>query len=284
MIVVKVGGGSALDLDAIAGDMADLVGRGERVVLIKGANGLRDELAEKLDVRVEKVRGPSGVESVYSPRPYIDLFLMAYCGLSNKRFVELLQKKGVNAVGLSGVDGGLFRARRKSQLLSAADGRVKVLPGNFSGRVESVNSDILRLLLDGGYVPVLTAPALSWEGDIVNCDNDWAAVQVALGLRADRVVFLLDKAGFLGDPADEKTLLRNVRQDELEGLMPLAAGRMKQKLLAVKKALECGVGEVVLADGRIAEPLKKALQGEGTVFRGDDNGIAKERTASSVLC
>ncbi len=284
MIVVKIGGGPSLDLEAIAADTADLVAGGEKVVLVKGANGLRDELAGKLDVRVDKVRGPSGVESVYSPRPYIDLFLMTYCGLSNKRFVELLQKKGVNAVGLSGVDGGIFRARRKSRLLSEENGRVKVLPDNYSGRVESVNADILRLLMDGGYVPVLTAPALSWEGDIVNCDNDWAAVQVALGLGADRVIFLLDKAGFLADPSDERTLYRNVAQSELDGLMPRAAGRMKQKLLAVSKALECGIDEAVLADGRTSEPLKKALRGEGTVFRGDENGSEKMRTAPSVLC
>lgn len=91
-------------------------------------------------------------------RKTLEIFEMVYCGLVNKRLVELLQKEGANAIGLSGLDGRLFVGRRKTAVKYVENGKVKVHRGDYTGTVEEVNKALLDLLLQAGYLPVLTPP------------------------------------------------------------------------------------------------------------------------------
>jgi len=265
MLLIKAGGGSALNWDAICRDIASLI-ETEPVILVHGANARRAEIAEKLSVPVRTVVSPSGISSVYTDEEALDVFLMAYPGLVNKKIVAKLHLHGVNAVGLSGVDGGLWLAKPKKDILIRDNGKIKLLRRNLTGRVEKINTDLIRLLLDGGYTPVLCAPALSYEKSIVNTDNDWAVSVMAESLGVKRIVSLFEAPGLLKDPEDEQSLIPHIDRNTLDDYMDFAKNRMKKKMLGAKKALEGGVETIYWGDGRTNDPIRNALNGSGTII------------------
>jgi acetylglutamate/LysW-gamma-L-alpha-aminoadipate kinase len=265
MILIKAGGGAGLNWEGIAGDIAGL--RSERaVILVHGANAIRADLANRLGIPIRTVISPSGVSSVYTDREALDVFLMAYAGLANKRIVARLLSHGVAAVGLTGVDGRLWEAAAKKDLYVVEDGKTKLLRDNLTGRVEKVNVGLLRTLLRHGYTPVLCAPAVTAEGEIVNTDNDTAAAFLAAAMKIRTVLFLFEAPGFLRDADRPDSVVDRVACDEIEGLMPSAKGRMQKKLIGARRALAGGVKEIIFADGRTEHPVRDALAGRGTVF------------------
>jgi acetylglutamate/LysW-gamma-L-alpha-aminoadipate kinase len=265
MLLVKAGGGRDLNWEGVCADIAE-IRASEPVVLVHGASTLRDDLAARLNVPVRTVVSPSGVTSVYTDREAIEVFLMAYAGLANKRLVAGLLRGGVPAVGLCGVDGRLWEAVPKKDIPVVENGKTKLLRDNLTGRVERVNTGLLRLLIDNGYVPVLCAPAISAEGEIVNTDNDLAAAVMAGALGITRMVYLFEAPGLLRDPGREDTRIARVGRDGIEAVLPFARGRMKKKIMGVRKALDAGVETVYFGDGRIDHPVRSALAGNGTVF------------------
>lgn len=266
MLLIKVGGGAAIHWEGLAEDVAALI-KNVPVVLIHGASVKRDEIAEKLGAPTRTVVSPSGISSVYTDSHALDVFLMVYAGLANKRAVAALQRHGVNAIGLSGVDGRLWQAKAKRDLMIQDGDKVKLLKDNLTGRVEAVNTDLIRLLLGNGYCPVLCPPALSFEDEIVNTDNDWAAAVMAEALGIRTMVVLFEAPGFLENAGDEKTLIPEIKRAELDSYLPLAKGRMKKKVLGAKRALEGGVEAIYWGDGRIAHPVSNAMAGRGTIIR-----------------
>lgn len=266
MLVVKIGGGSALNHDLIADDLAELLHSGRQLVVIHGGAELTNEVAAKLGHPPQFVTSPSGYTSRRTDRRTLEIFQMVYCGQLNKGWVERLQRRGVNAVGLSGLDGRLWEGPRKEAIKIVQDGRQMVLRDDYTGRVERVNAELLRLLLRHGYLPVLTPPAISFQHEAINVDGDRAAAVTAASLGAEALILLSDVPGLLERFPDESTLIRRARVSELDRLIELAGGRMKKKLLGAKEALAAGVKRVIIADGRAAQPLKRALSGEGTVI------------------
>jgi len=266
MLIIKAGGGRAIDWEEIGRDVSELR-RTEPLVLVHGASARRDRLAARLGVEVRTVESPSGVTSVYTDDESLDIFLMAYAGLANKRIVETLQRRGVNAVGLSGADGGLWRARRKAEILEKKGGRIRLLRGNLSGRVNSVNADLVRLLLDAGYLPVICAPALSHDLRIVNTDNDTAAAVMAGALGCRRMVALFEAPGLLRDADDPSSRIPEIDGNIIQDFGRFARGRMKKKIMGAALALENGVEEIFWGDGRIERPVFSALEGKGTIIR-----------------
>ena len=102
MIILKIGGGESINLKGIISDISELK---EKVIIVHGANALRDKLGDEMNKPKKILESPSGYSSVFSDETEIDLKMMAYAGLQNKRIVELCQQNGINAVGLSGIDG-----------------------------------------------------------------------------------------------------------------------------------------------------------------------------------
>jgi acetylglutamate/LysW-gamma-L-alpha-aminoadipate kinase len=206
------------------------------------------------------------MESRYTDRETLEIFEMAYCGKGNKAIVEAFQSRGVNAVGLSGLDGRIFEARRKDAITVIEGGKRKVLRGDYTGKVERVNADLVTLLLDHGYLPVLCPPAASYQGEAVNVDGDTAAAMLAVALKADDFIILSNVPGLLRDLQDTATLVTRIPSRALDEYMPLAHGRMKRKLMAASIALQGGVGRVVLASANTDRPVTAALEGRGTVI------------------
>ena len=149
MIVVKVGGGEGIDYDALCADIADLWRAGQRLVLVHGGSHETNMLAERLGHPPRFVTSPSGYSSRYTDRETLEIFMMAYAGKVNKLIVERLQSLGVNAVGLSGLDGRLLEGKRKAAIRIVEDGKQKVLRDDWTGTIERVNAGLARARAQG---------------------------------------------------------------------------------------------------------------------------------------
>jgi acetylglutamate/LysW-gamma-L-alpha-aminoadipate kinase len=266
MIVIKAGGGQGLDTEAVVADVADLVAQGETVVLVHGGSHETNVISEQLGHPPRFVTSESGHTSRYTDRETLEIFVMVTAGKINKLLVERLQQLGVNALGLSGLDGRLLEGRRKSFLRIVEGNKRKILRGEYSGVIEQVNAPLLRALLDAGYVPVIAPNAISYESEALNVDGDRAAAAIAAALRAETLLILTNVPGLLRDVEDEDSLITQIPAAQAEDYLErYAQGRMKRKVLGAVEALREGVGRVILADGRVAHPVRQALAGQGTV-------------------
>lgn len=267
MIVVKAGGNGALDIQAVCDDIAALAQNGKRVVLVHGGSSETTRISETLGHPPRFVTSPSGHTSRHTDRETLEIFTMVVAGRINKLIVERLQQLGVNAVGLSGLDGRLLEGKRKSALRIQENGKLKVLRGEYSGVIEKVNVDLLRTLLDAGYVPVVAPVAVSYQSEALNVDGDRAAAAIGTALQAERVVILSNVPGLLRDVNDESSLISHIPSEQAQDYLDrYARGRMKRKVLGAVEALHDGVSQVIIADGRVEGPIQRALAGYGTVI------------------
>ncbi|MEO1009276.1 MAG: [LysW]-aminoadipate kinase [Planctomycetota bacterium] len=266
-IVVKIGGGEGIDPMIAVPEIAELVRAGVRVVLVHGGSHETNVLAEALGHPPETITSPSGHQSRRTDRRTLEIFEMAYCGRVNKAVVEGLRAASVDAVGLSGLDAGIWQGRRKHAIRAMDDeGRTRIIRDDLSGRVDSVDGDFLGVLLDAGRTPVLTPPAVTPEGVAINVDADRAAAATAAALRADELLLLSNVPGVLADPARPETLIRRVGDDALESVRAAARGRMKNKVLAAEEAIAGGVPRVAIASASGGDAIARARSGSGTVF------------------
>jgi len=145
------------------------------------------------------------------------------------------------------------------------DGKLKILR-DYSGKPETINKGLLDLLLEHGYVPVLTVPIIDEQNSAINTENDDVVRVLQRALHADTVINLIEAPGFLEDKEDEASLIKKIPAAELEAREQQVDGRMKRKMLAVRKLFEHGASRVVIADGRAEHPVTDALSGKGTVI------------------
>ncbi|ELY46685.1 acetylglutamate/acetylaminoadipate kinase [Natronorubrum sulfidifaciens] len=268
--VVKIGGARAVDPEGALADVASLVEDGEDVVLTHGGSTAVDETLEELGEEPTYVETPGGVVGRFTDERTMDVFKMVMPGKLNTDLVESLQNEGVDAVGLSGTDGKLLEGKRKSAVRVKEDGKKKIKRGDHSGKIESVNADLLETVLAGGYTPVVSVPVLGKEKDggytAVNADADRAAAAIAGALEAD-LVLLTDVSGVYEDPDDESTKIESAATPEaFETVKDAAEGFMTKKVMAAEEALEGGASSVVVADANADEPISSALAGEGTTL------------------
>jgi len=260
MMLIKIGGGEHIDLDAV---IADLCGLEPPYLIVHGANVLRDQLAQRLGLEKTVLTSVSGYSSVFSDDDAIDAILMSYAGLRNKRIVELCQRRGIDALGLTGLDGRLVRGERNKGIRVRENGKT-LIRRDLSGKPREINSALLGLLLDNGYIPVLTIPIADENGYAINSENDDIVALLAERLDIDTVVQLIEAPGLLDDPADDATLIERLDRAGLEAREARAEGRIKRKLLALKRLCRDGRTRVIIADGRVENPLSRALDGAGT--------------------
>ncbi|MFI5168155.1 MAG: [LysW]-aminoadipate kinase [Thermoanaerobaculales bacterium] len=272
MIILKIGGGATINLAGIARDLAEL---GTQTVVVHGANAARDELASRLGQPPQVVTSASGYSSVLSDPVAIDLLLMAYAGLRNKRIVEAFQQAGVNAVGMCGLDGQVIQGRRNRGIRVEENGRTRVLH-DLSGKPQSANVTLLRALLDLGHTPVLTVPIADETGAAINAENDDIVAVLARDLEADTVIQLIEAPGLLRDPADPASAIAALGTEELARWEERASGRLKRKLHALRRLSDGRAPRIIIADGRTARPVADALTGLGTAI----HAAATNRAAS----
>jgi acetylglutamate/LysW-gamma-L-alpha-aminoadipate kinase len=265
LTVVKIGG--SLEIAGLDPLLDELAAFPDPLVVVHGAHKQLDRLATALGHPPRMVTSARGEVSRYTDAESMDHFLMAYCGLVNKRLVEALRRRGADAVGISAMDGGTALGRRRADIRIIETGRTKVLHDDHAGSIEAVDPSLLRLLLAAGRLPVLTPPAISGDGVAINVDGDRLAAEVASALGAARLWILMNVPGLLRDPRDSSSLVRRIAADRIGEHLSLAQGRARVKLLAASRALEAGVTEVVLGDGRGNAPLRRCAEGAGTRMR-----------------
>jgi acetylglutamate/LysW-gamma-L-alpha-aminoadipate kinase len=267
MLVIKIGGGAAIGQEAYARFAADVAGIEEPVLVVHGGNAEFSQLSDALGMPPRMVTSSSGRVSRYVDAETMDAMLMAYCGKVNKRLVAAFRAAGVNAVGISAIDGGVAFGRRKPVIRGTEDGKTRVFRDDHAGTVETFDPTLIRTLMEAGYVVLISPPALAEGGIPINIDGDKLALGLAEALGADGLLFFSDTPGLLADRHDESTLVREIDASDPERALAAAQGRMVVKVEQALKAVERGVGRVIFADARVEQPVTKALAGAGTVVR-----------------
>lgn len=267
VLVVKIGGTEGVDFSAICADTARLCAQGQRVVLVHGGSAEANALGEALGKPPRFITSPSGYISRYTDRDTLQIFMQAVNGKVNTLLVEQLQSLNVNAFGLSGLDGRVLQATRKESVQSVEKGKRKIIRDDYTGKIESVNTSLLELLLQAGCLPVIAPIAVSKKGEALNVDADRAAAIVAAALHVRTLVLLTAVPGLMMRFPDESTLVHQLSKSKLPDALAAAQGRMKKKVLGAEEALNGGVMQVIIADGRSEHPLEDAMSGKGTVIQ-----------------
>lgn len=260
MIIVKIGGGERINLKGIIMDLAAIM---EPFIIIPGANAVRDRLANEIKYTPKIITSVSGYASVFSDEKIIELQMMAYAGLQNKKIVELCHQCGINAVGLSGLDGKLIRGKRNQGIRINENGKTRIIR-DMSGKPFELNVHLLDLLLASGYVPVISVPILDENNAAINSENDEIVALLHRHYRAEKIMHLIEAPGLLSDPKDEKSLIPKLNVDQLDKVEDEAGGRFKRKIRGIQKVFSYGKTTVFIGDGRSQNPIKNILDGQGT--------------------
>lgn len=261
-LVVKIGGGVGLDMAHAAADIAAAADR-RPVVVLHGVSAAMDALCEARGVPVRMLTSPEGHTSRYTDPATRDLFVEASENV-NAALVEALHAAGMPAVGLTG-DAVPVHGERKAAFRAVINGRRRIIRDDYSGSVRHVDNGTLWSYLDQGMTVVLPPLATSADG-MLNVDGDRAAAAVAGALNAAELVILSNVRGLYRSFPDESSFIPRVTASEIDVAMAYAQGRMKRKVLGAHEALTRGVGRVVIADGRVGNPVAAALDGNGTEF------------------
>ena len=190
----------------------------------------------------------------------MEIFTMVMAGRINKKLVSAFQKQEIPIVGLSGLDGFLLRAQRKKRLIIIDEhGRKRVIDGGYTGKVHQVNFSLLQLLLENGYVPLVSPVAVSEEFEPLNVDADRTAANIAGALKADKLILLTDVEGLMLDD----NLVSKLSADDVKDNLKKIGGGMITKVYAAQEALKNGVDEVGICSGVRETPISSALNHEG---------------------
>ncbi len=265
VVVVKLGGAADVNHGPALRDIVACTRADATVIVVHGGSAEANQLGHDVGHPPRMLTSPSGHESRYTDRRTLALFTMA-TALVNRRIVGALQAQGITSVGLSGVDGGLLRGKRKAAIRTVENGRVRVIRDDWSGRITSVNRQLCAGLLDLGIVPVVAPLAMTDDGVPLNVDGDRAAAAIAGALDADALVLLTGANGLYRDFPDPESRVTESTVDAYDDLLGYAQGRMKRKVVAAKAALDAGVRRVVIGSASTDSPIVDALAGHGTTL------------------
>ena len=228
----------------------------EGVIIVHGGGKEVTKVCEQLGKEPKFVTSPSGIKSRFTDKETAEIFTMVMAGRINKAIVQMLQKNGINAIGLSGVDGKIIQAERKKKLLIINEkGRKQAIDGGYTGKIKEINSSLIKSLLDLGLTPVISPIAISEESDFLNVDGDRAAAYIAGRVGTDKVLFITNVDGLL---MDDK-LVTKLTLAEAKEIRPKIGPGMEKKILASTEALDMGVKEALIANGQKENPISSAI-------------------------
>lgn len=262
LLVVKIGGGAGVDWERAADGIAAVAAE-RPVIVVHGVSATLDALCAARGVPVRTLTSPDGHSSRYTDAETRDLFVEA-ADQVNTQLVDALNARGINAAGMTG-ENVPFNASRKSAIRAVVDGRVRVVRDDYTGSITNVNDVHLRELLENGITPVIPPYAVSSDG-LLNVDGDRAAAAAAAALNAAELIILSNVRGLYRDFSDENSFVSRVNSSQIDTALTWARGRMKRKVLGAREALDGGVRRALIADGRVTDPIRRALAGEATEF------------------
>ena len=256
IVVIKYGGNAMVNeqlKQQVMEDITLLWLIGVKVVLVHGGGPEISQTMEKLGKQAVFVDGLRVTD-----KETVDIVQMVLAGKVNKTLVNLIQMKGGHAVGLSGIDGGIIEAKMKNEALG------------YVGQITKIRTQPITDLLKKNYIPVISTVASDRQGNTYNINGDTAAAYIAGALGAERLIMMTDIAGILMDKDDPATLIPQITISEAEKLYEsgVISGGMIPKVDCCIEALEKGVNNVVIMDGRIPHSILMELltdEGAGTM-------------------
>lgn len=234
------------------------------IVLVHGGGKKVTEIASKMGKEQQFVTSPEGFRSRHTDKETMEIFTMVMAGKLNKRIVASLQAHGISAVGVTGIDGGFVKATRKKQFISVDErGRKRLIDGGYTGTIKTIDTKLIRMLVENGYTPVVAPIVLGEEFEELNVDADRMAAHVAGSLKAEKLLLLTDVEGLVLNGK----LISKLTLKEAESRLSNIGKGMITKVHAAVEAIRLGVGEVVVTSGLQSDPISKSLQGaSGTVI------------------
>jgi acetylglutamate kinase len=263
--VVKIGGDILADgalRKSICGQLALLSSFGIPLVVVHGGGPAVDRLCQHLGLATQKMAG----RRVTTPE-VLEVAKMVLKGSVQMELIADLQAAGLPAVGLSGQDAGLLRSGRRPPVV--VDGQN--VDFGCVGDIESAEPRVLRVLIDGGYVPVVAPLTADATQQILNTNADSVAAAIAAALRVEKLFFVLKATGLLSDPEDPHSLLPFVdlaKVTELEASGAIQTG-MRPKIAAALSALSAGVASVHFVSGLLSDSILAEVftnEGSGTML------------------
>ncbi|MGI9566592.1 MAG: [LysW]-aminoadipate/[LysW]-glutamate kinase [Nitrosopumilus sp.] len=256
MITIKIGGSVVDNLHPSTISDIKKIAETEGLIIVHGGGKEVTKVCEQLGKEPRFVTSPSGIKSRYTDKETAEIFTMVMSGRINKTIVQMLQKNGINAIGLSGVDAKVIEADRKKKLLIVNEkGRKQVIDGGYTGKIREINSNFIKSLLDQGLTPVISPIAISEESEFLNVDGDRAAAYVAGKVGTDKVLFITNVDGLL---MDDK-LVSKLTLAEAKEIRPKIGPGMEKKILASTEALDMGVKKALIANGQNENPISSAI-------------------------
>jgi [amino group carrier protein]-L-2-aminoadipate 6-kinase len=266
-LVIKLGGDIVKGVFP-AGLISDIraLRPSDHLILVHGGGDIVTEIATRLGKEQKFVVSPDGIRSRFTDRETMDIFKMVMCGMIAKDILERLARDGIRGVSLSGLDGGVLRATRKKKLLTVDErGRKVMIDGGYTGRMQSVDRTVIDALTEKGFVPLVSPVAMGDEAEPLNVDSDRAAAYLAMGVKADAVLFLTDVGGLILDGK----IVEHLTVEEARAALPEIGFGMQKKVLAGIEAIEGGVGAAIIASGFGDAPLTNAMAHQGCTVIGD---------------
>ncbi len=261
-VVVKYGGNAMVNehlKEQVMEDVVLLWLIGVKVVLVHGGGPEINEMMDKLGKKPEFIDGLRVTD-----KETVDIVQMVLAGKVNKSLVTHLESKGGNAMGISGIDGGLIKATIKDEKLG------------YVGKITDVNVTPINDLLGKGYIPVISTIASDENGNVYNINGDTAAARIAGALNAERLIMMTDIAGVLRDKDDPSTLIPHITVAEARDLKKqgVISGGMIPKVDCCIDAIGHGVKNVVIMDGRVPHSILMEIltdEGAGTMVKGNND-------------
>ena len=267
-VVIKYGGNAMVDDALKSGFARDVVLMklvGINPVVVHGGGPQIGKLLERLGKRSEFVQGMRVTDS-----ETMDVVEMVLGGLVNKEIVNLINRHGGSAVGLTGKDGGLIRAGKLTLTRNAPELEApEIIDLGHVGEVQSVNAALVHMLVKGDFIPVIAPIGVGEDGHSYNINADLVAGKVAQVLRAEKVIFLTNTAGLLDKAGGVLSGLDARQVDELIADGTIHGG-MLPKVRCALEAVQGGVGAAHIIDGRVEHAVLLELftdQGVGTLIR-----------------
>ena len=259
MIVIKFGGSVLNELHPSIIEDLRQISQNEKVVLVHGGGNEVTNMATKLGKEQKFIVSPSGIRSRFTDKETAEIYTMVMSGKINKIIVKMMVEAGIKAVGISGIDAGTLRAIRKARLTVLNEkGRKMIIEGGYTGKIQAVETPLLNILTENGYLPVVSPIALSENYEFLNVDGDRAAAYIAGNLKADKVIFLTNVNGL---HLDDK-LVKNLTASQAKEALPKIGFGMEKKILASTEALMLGAKEVIISSGKVSNPITSAIDHE----------------------
>lgn len=251
--VIKYGGAAQTKKElkeSFAKDVVMLSYIGIRTVIVHGGGPKISATMEKMGKKPHFVQGQRVTD-----QETMDIVEMVLGGLVNKEIVSLINRHGGKAVGLSGKDGGLIQARKKTLKKSSPEtGEDEMIDLGLVGEVVSIAPDVIDSLEKAGFIPVISPIGVGRSGETLNINADYVAAAIASALAAEKLMLLTDVPGLLDKKGRIVSTLRKGQVSKLTKDGTISGG-MLPKVHACLKALEGGVGKTHIVDGRIPHCL-----------------------------